>query len=216
MSLPLRTLLLTVLFITLSGCQSMYYGAMEKVGYHKRDIMVDRVEAVQDAQSEAKEQFASALDRYQQLITIEDQDLLDKYNALNDEFEDSKAAAEEVSERIDAVEAVSEALFEEWEEELTLYSNSNLKRQSSQKLATTKKKYAQLMKSMRRAESKMEPVLAALQDQVLYLKHNLNARAINALKGELKTIETDVARLIKEMEHSIAESEAFLAQLTEN
>ncbi|WP_250656244.1 DUF2959 domain-containing protein [Alkalimarinus coralli] len=210
-----RPLLASILLVVLTGCQSMYYGAMEKVGYHKRDIMVDRVEEVSEAQSDAKEQFSSALERYQSLITIKDQDLLDKYNALNDEFEDSKAAAEKVSDRIDAVEDVSEALFDEWEEELKLYTSSSLREQSRRKITTTKKKYGQLMKSMRSAEAKMEPVLNALQDQVLFLKHNLNARAIDSLKGELRTIESDVARLIKEMEKSIAESEEFIAELKE-
>lgn len=208
-----RSLLVGTLMIILTGCQSMYYGAMEKVGYHKRDIMVDRVEEVSEAQTEAKEQFSSALERYQSLITIKDQDLVDQYNELNDEFEESKSAAEKVSDRINAVEDVSEALFDEWEEELALYTNSRLKKQSSQKMAATKKQYTQLMKSMRRAEAKMQPVLGALQDQVLFLKHNLNARAIDSLKGELTTIESDVARLIKEMERSISESEAFIADL---
>ncbi|MCP5208187.1 MAG: DUF2959 domain-containing protein [Hahellaceae bacterium] len=216
MSQFVKTILIGALFVLISGCQSMYYGAMEKVGYHKRDIMVDRVEEVSEAQEDAKEQFASALDRYQQLIKIEDQDLLDKYNALNDEFENSQEAAEKVSKRINAVEEVSEALFAEWEEELALYTNAGLKRQSARKLNATKQKYAQLMKAMRRAEAKMTPVLNALQDQVLFLKHNLNARAIDSLKGELKTIETDVAKLIKEMEKSIAESEAFIAELNVN
>lgn len=208
-----RSLLVGTLMIILTGCQSMYYGAMEKVGYHKRDIMVDRVEEVSEAQTDAKEQFSSALERYQSLITIKDQDLVDQYNELNDEFEESKSAAEKVSDRINAVEDVSEALFDEWEEELALYTNSRLKKQSSQKMAATKKQYTQLMKSMRRAEAKMQPVLGALQDQVLFLKHNLNARAIDSLKGELTTIESDVARLIKEMERSISESEAFIADL---
>tara|TARA_Y100000589_G_scaffold69039_2_gene60851 strand:+ start:49349 stop:49936 length:588 start_codon:yes stop_codon:yes gene_type:complete len=193
----------------------MYYDAMEQVGYHKRDILVDRVEDVQDAQQDAKQQFSSALEQYQQLIKIEDQDLLDKYNALNDEFEDSQAAAEQVSERINAVESVSQALFEEWQEELSLYSNANLKQQSAARLSSTRKKYNTLIQSMRRAEARMQPVLAALQDQVLYLKHNLNARAIDGLKGELRTIETNVARLIRDMEASIAQSEAFIAELNQ-
>ncbi|RLT93023.1 DUF2959 domain-containing protein [Ketobacter sp.] len=213
---PIRLFILSLIAVLLSACQSMYYDAMEQVGYHKRDILVDRVEDVQDAQKDAKEQFASALEQYQQLIKIEDQDLLDKYNALNDEYEGSKKAAEAVSERINAVQSVSEALFEEWEEELSLYTNSNLRKQSAQKLAATKKKYNVLIKSMRQAESRMQPVLGALQDQVLYLKHNLNARAIDGLKGELRSIETNVARLIKDMEASIAQSEAFIAELNQD
>ncbi|MAR90666.1 MAG: DNA repair protein [Pseudomonadales bacterium] len=212
----MRILLLALLAGTLCACESMYYNAMEKVGVHKRDIMVDRVEEAQDAQQDAKEQFASALEQYQALLGVQDQELQETYDSLNDEYEDSKAAAQAVSDRIDAVASVSEALFEEWEEELSLYSNQSLKQQSARQLNATRKQYSALIQSMRQAESRMQPVLAALQDQVLYLKHNLNARAIDGLKGELRSIESNVARLIKDMEASIAQSQEFIATLNKN
>ncbi|UTF59138.1 DUF2959 domain-containing protein [Gilvimarinus sp. DA14] len=203
----------SILVVTLAGCQSVYYGAMEKAGVHKRDIMIDRVESAQESQTDAKEQFESALEQYQSIVTIEDQDLVERYEKLNDEYEDSKAAAEEVSERINSVEDVSEALFDEWEDEIDLYSNANLKRQSEAKLRQTKKQYEKLINAMRSAEARMDPVLQVFQDQVLFLKHNLNARAIDSLQGELGNVNTEVAGLIREMEKSIAESEAFISSL---
>ncbi|WP_397387107.1 DUF2959 domain-containing protein [Pseudomonas profundi] len=208
-----RWFLVVFLVAALAGCQSAYYGAMEKVGVHKRDIMVDRVESVQEAQTDAKEQFESALAQFRSIVQIKDQDLAARYDRLNDEYEDSKAAAQSVTDRIDAVEDVSEALFDEWEEEIELYSNANLKRQSAAKLSQTRRQYQGLIRAMRSAEARMAPVLQAFQDQVLFLKHNLNARAIDSLQGELGTIETDVAQLIREMEKSIAESEAFISSL---
>jgi hypothetical protein len=48
---------------------------------------------------------------------------------------------------------------------------------------------------------------------VLYLKHNLNARAIASLSGTLGEIETDVETLIRDIDASIAESDRFLASL---
>jgi len=200
-------------FLLLSGCQSAYYGAMEKVGKHKRDIMVDRVSEAKDSQQDAKEEFSSALEQFQALVGTEDSDLQDQYDDLSAAFEDSEEAAEDVRERIEDVEDVSEALFEEWEEELQLYTNEQYRRDSASQLKATKRKYTQLIGSMRAAEQRMDPVLNALRDQVLFLKHNLNARAIDGLKGELKTVETNVARLIENMEKSIAESEAFIEQL---
>lgn len=208
-----RWFLFALLVVALAGCQSAYYGAMEKVGVHKRDIMVNRVESVQEAQTDAKEQFESALAQFRSIIQIKDQDLAARYDRLNDEYEDSKAAAQSVTKRIDAVEDVSEALFDEWEEEIEMYSNANLKLQSATKLSQTRRQYQGLIQAMRSAEARMEPVLQAFQDQVLFLKHNLNARAIDSLRGELGTIETDVAQLIREMEKSIAESEAFIRSL---
>ena len=101
----------------------------------------------------------------------------------------------------------------EWSEELEKYQNASLKRDSAAKLRDTQRRYASLMKAMRKAESKMSPVLSALQDNVLYLKHNLNASAIGALQGELSTIESNVSQLIQQMNSAIAESDAFIASM---
>jgi hypothetical protein len=194
----------------LSGCATAYYGTMEKFGIHKREILVDRVGEARDAQEEAKQQFSSALERFTVELGFEGGDLQDKYDALNKEFERSEARAEEVRDRIDAVEDVAAALFEEWENELDLYTNAELRRASQRQLTDTKRQYAQLIDAMKRAERKIAPVLDAFRNQVLYLKHNLNARAIASLKGELASVETDVAALIRDMERSIAEADRFI------
>jgi prophage DNA circulation protein len=217
LALPsLRLLCLSLLLLTMTGCQSIYYGAMEKVGIHKRDILVDRVEEAKESQQEAKEQFKSALEKYQHVLNLEKTDLQEKYERINSEFEASQKAAEDVTDKINAIEEVADALFEEWNEELALYNNADLKRQSKAKLDATKKRYSQLMSSMRNAEKKMQPVVSALRDQTLFLKHNLNAQAISSLRGELATIQNSVNRLIRDMEKSIQESEAFIAQLQQS
>ena len=63
---------------------------------------------------------------------------------------------------------------------------------------------------MKHAESKIKPVLSAFRDQVLYLKHNLNARAIASLRSELVSVETDVAALIRDMETAINKADGFI------
>ena len=70
-----------------------------------------------------------------------------------------------------------------------------------------------MIKAMRQAEKSVSPVLAALRDQVLYLKHNLNAKAIGALQGEVRDVEQDVASLLQSMERSMQESKRFIAEL---
>ncbi|MGF1708094.1 DUF2959 domain-containing protein [Enterovibrio baiacu] len=207
--------LLTTLFLifALSGCQSAYYATMEKVGVHKRDIMADRVEAASEAQQEASEQFTSALEALTALTNFDGGELEAMYNTINDQYEESEATVENVKERIDAVEDVSDALFDEWQEELSLYSSANLRRESERKLKNTERSYTQMLAAMRKAESKMEPVLDTLRDNSLYLKHNLNAAAIGALKGEFAGLEDDINLAIKDMQAAISESERFLATL---
>jgi uncharacterized protein YoxC len=204
---------LFVLLLALAGCESAYYGAWEKVGVHKRDILVDRVADASEAQEEAKEEFQSALEKFSSVVNVAPTELKSTYDSLNDAFEDAQDRAETVTDRIDAVESVSEALFEEWDEEIDQISNSRLRSSSQSQFNQSKKQYEELIRAMRRAESKMAPVLTAFQDQVLFLKHNLNAQAVASLKGELAMIETDVAALIRDMEASIARSQAFIEDM---
>ena len=198
------------LALALAGCSSMYYSAMEKIGIEKRDILVDRVEDARDSQTEAQETFRSSLERFQSVVDTPDTALQEKYDVIRSAYEDSEEAADQVRDRIDAVEDVSEALFEEWEDELELYESASLRASSARQLKETRSQYATLISRMHQAEDKMTPVLEAFQDQVLFLKHNLNAQAIGALENELGSIRQDVDRLIRDMEASIAESEAFI------
>lgn len=201
------------LMLMLSGCQSAYYSAMEKVGVHKRDILIDRVEETKDSQQESQEEFQSALERLTTLINFDGGELQDTYNQLNDDYESSLAAANEVSSNINKVEDVADALFDEWSDELEQYKSASLKRQSSKKLAATQRQFSQLLRSMRSAESKMEPVLSSLQDNVLYLKHNLNAQAVAAIKGEFTNLKRDIQLLMNDMNKSIEDSNKFIEQM---
>jgi GH15 family glucan-1,4-alpha-glucosidase len=196
--------------LVLTGCSTVYYNTMEKLGFEKRDILVDRVENARDAQADAQETFRSSLERFQSVVAIPDTELKAKYEEVRDAYEDSEDAAEKVRDRIDSVENVAAALFAEWEDELDLYESASLRRSSEQQLQETRNQYEQLINRMHQAESRMEPVLQAFEDQVLYLKHNLNAQAIGALETELGKIRSDVDSLIRNMEASIAESEAFI------
>ncbi len=204
---------LFVITLALSGCQSAYYSAMESVGFHKRDILVDRVEETKESQQESQEEFQSALDRLTTLINFEGGELQDAYNQLNDDYESSLAAANDVTNNINKVEDVAEALFEEWADELEEYKSASLKRQSSKKLNETRRQFDQLLRSMRNAESKMEPVLSSLRDNVLYLKHNLNAQAVTAIKGEFTTLKRDIKVLMDDMNKSIEDSNRFIEQM---
>ncbi len=205
-----RSLVIAALGLTLAACQSAYYGTMERFGVHKRDILVDRVEDAQEAQEEGQEQFESALEQFRSVRDFDGGELQEVYNRLNAEFEASEAAAERIRDRIGSVETVAEDLFDEWSDELALYTSESLRRDSEAQLRITRQRYEQLMTAMHRVESSLDPVLDTLRDNVLYLRHNLNSRAIASLQGELDTISTDVDRLIADMQSAISESREFI------
>jgi len=205
--------LLLAVVCSIAGCETAYYGAMEKVGVYKRDILVDRVEEAVDAQEDAKEEFASALEQFASVVEVKPSKLKSTYEDLADAFEDAEDEAQTVTDRVDAVENVSGDLFDEWRDEIEMIGNPKLKRASAKQLKTSERKYTELIRGMRRAEARMTPVLNTFRDHVLFLKHNLNAQAIASLKSEMTSIEADVAGLIREMEASIARSQAFIEDM---
>jgi Skp family chaperone for outer membrane proteins len=209
----MKKLILVTLVVLLSGCQSAYYAAWEKVGVEKRDILVDRVEDAKESQEDAQLQFSSALDEFSQLINFNGGELQGIYEQIKDQLEASEDSAASVTARIDKVESVAEALFDEWQQELQKYTNATLKRDSQRKLKDTQRRYQSLLNAMRKAESKMDPVLSALSDNVLYLKHNLNASAIGALHGEFNGVKKEINRLVSEMNKAIAESNSFISSM---
>lgn len=200
----------------LGGCASTYYNAWEKAGVHKRDILVSRVENTRDSQQDAQEEFKDALEQFGSVVALQNTDLKNAYDRLNAEYEDSEAAAQEVTDRINSVEAVAEALFKEWGQEIEQYTNADFKRSSSNQLRETRSRYQGMLATMRRSEQSMQPVLSTFRDNVLFLKHNLNAQAIGSLKGEFASLQEDIAVLIREMNRSIAESDQFIAELRSN
>lgn len=207
---------LAVLAALCLSCQTAYYGAMEKFGYEKRDILVSRVDSARDAQEQAREQFEDAL---QQFIAVTNfsggGELQEQYASLKGEFEESEERANAVRKRIDDVERVAADLFAEWNAELDEYANPEMRRASKRQLDATRARCQKLIAVMQRAEKKLDPVLAAFRDRVLFLKHNLNARAVASLQKNLVTIETDVSALVADMERSIAEADSFIQAMKE-
>lgn len=197
----------------LAGCSTVYYETMEKVGVHKREIMADRVKGARDSQQQVKTEFANALEQFRSVVEVKGGDLEAKYKKLSTALEKSEKRADEVHERIDAVESVSDALFKEWKAELKQYSSDDLRRASEKQLKEAQTRYKSMLSAMKKAESRLEPVLEPLRDQVLFLKHNLNAQAIGGLTSEVTSIESKVDDLVRDMESAIREADAFIATL---
>jgi len=196
-----------------SGCQSIYYGTMEKLGYEKRDLLVGDVKDARGAQDEARKQFVSALEEFTSVLGSPGGDLEAKYKKLDGVLRRSEAKAEAVHSRVREVERVATALFREWKAELGQYSSATLRQSSETQLRATERRYDDLMLAMKKAESRIEPVLKVLRDQVLFLKHNLNAQAIASIKNEIVRVESDVSALVREMEAAIAEADRFIAAM---
>ncbi|MEL7488434.1 MAG: DUF2959 domain-containing protein [Pseudomonadota bacterium] len=206
-------LILAATVVALSGCATAYYSTLEQFGFEKRDILVDRVKDARGEQADAQETFASALEEFRTLVSVDGGELERQYDRMSASYKRSQKQAEDVRARIKAVNDVGDRLFKEWEKELALYESADLRRRSAEQLSATQADYIKLLSAMNRAAAKMDPVLELYEDQVLFLKHNLNARAISSLETETLQIETRVEALIADMNAAIAEADAFIESM---
>jgi hypothetical protein len=206
-------LLLASLVLTLAACNTVYYAAWEKLGFEKRDLLKSAVKAARGEQKEAGEEFQDALTQLQKLTGYHGGNLESAYNRFKGEYEDCEAQATAVREEIREVDTVARDLFREWEREIRQYESASLAADSRRKLADTRSRFEQLSSSLHAAEATMEPVLRQFRDQVLYLKHNLNAAAVGSLRGKADNIQGDIQRLLAQMNRSIAEADRFIQTL---
>lgn len=202
-----------VFAVLMAGCSSAYYSTMEKFGVHKRDLLKKRVIAARDEQKEAGQQFKDALTRLKELYGFQGGELEKVYDGLKRDFDKSSARAEAVRKRVREVETFASDLFDEWEKELKQLSSESLRSRDREQLRETRRRYETLHEALKRAENSMEPVLTQFRDQVLFLKHNLNAQALSSLQKEALNIQDDISKLLAEMNQSIRQADNFIRAL---
>jgi Protein of unknown function (DUF2959) len=204
---------LLLIIVAASGCRQVYYSAWEKVGVYKRDLLKKRVAAARDEEKAAAEQFKDALTRIKEMYGFQGGDLEKTYNTLKKEYDRSAERADAVHKRVKDVETVAEDLFSEWDKEIKQISSAQLREDDNRKLRETRRRYDDLHDALKSAEKSMDPVLSRFNDQVMYLKHNLNAAAIASLKGETTNIQAEISRLIDDMNRAIAQADTFIKTL---
>jgi type IV pilus assembly protein PilF len=177
--------------------------------------LVQVIESVRDVQETAKEQFKSVLEKLSAVVYFDGGELRQKYDQLSMELEHTEFKAAAIRDRIYLVENVAKALFGKWKNELNKHSNEKMRQASRRKLAKTQLQYEKFIATMKRAKQKIEPVLTLFREQVMFLKHNLNAQAIASIQGEFTLVESNVASLIKKMEESIQEADTFIRSMTQ-
>jgi hypothetical protein len=202
-----------VMAVSVAGCTSTYYKTMKTFGKEKRDILVSRVKDSKKDQQQAKEQIKTTMESFQELTGFQGGQLEKNYKKLNGEYEKAADSAQKLHNRIDSIDQVSSDLFKEWQKEIDGMENKKLKAQSAGMLRQSRLSEAGYIKSMRQTEARMTPVITAFRDQVTFLKHNLNARAIGSLKGTSAKMSTDVDVLMISLDSSMAQADSLIASL---
>lgn len=216
--LRMRSSFLAAIFLGLFAlaevsCRSGIYAAYETLGVYKRDLLKKRVVAARNEEKNAQQEFKDALTRLKEITAFEGGELERRYRRLQSDYDDANRRVQAVHKRVAEVQTVARDLFSEWEKENQEIGTESLRSASRRQLVDTRHRYDEMLAALRRAEASMDPVLQKLRDYVLALKHSLNAQAVAALKGEAVQIQSEIGRLLEEMNASIARADEFIKQL---
>lgn len=217
----LKTIFFILISTVLFSCQSSInkavnetkYSVYEFFGVEKRDLFKKKIKNTKDDQGAAAESFQSALDKLKAIYKFDGGNLEKQYRSLDGSYNTAKEKVATVHASVVEVETVAKDLFKEWEGEIKQMQSDDLKTRSRKTLAETQGKYQEFHVSLKKSEAKMDPVLAKLKDHVLFLKHNLNAKAIAGLKTESGKIQGDIESLMKDMNNSISQADEFIKSM---
>jgi predicted nucleic acid-binding Zn-ribbon protein len=191
----------------------MYYSVWETLGREKRDLLKSNVESARDEQKEVQEKFSDALANIKRTYNVRGDKLESVYRQMKTDYEDARDRSDDLSKRIKRIERLGKDLFDEWSREVEKISNQAYRRSSQEKLRATKQRFSGLVASLHAAEKRIAPVLKKLEDQVLFVKHNLNAASMGVFKAEADAIEKDINGLQMEITKSVMASESFVKSL---
>jgi len=197
----------------LAGCQtvqSAYDSTKEMLGIDKRDIMIGEVRDARHSLEEVRQQFQSAMEKFNTVLTSKEGKLDKKYRTLKSENEKTERKAGEIQKSIDSVTRVAESLFAEWEAELNQYHSENLRSGSELRMHEAKDQFNKFINAMTLANEKAGPVLAAFSDLVLFSRHNLNTETAESLSIEMEAAAEKVASFYQDADGAMGEADALI------
>lgn len=197
----------------LCSCTTVYYKSWELLGREKRDLLSSNIESLKGDQEDAKEEFSDVLERMRLEYVGEKQSLAETYSDLKSDYDDIKDEVDDVTSRLNRVDALAKALFKEWLVEANEFDSTEYRRKSLAKRGQTMRSFNKYMKSTRKIEAGMNQSLKALQDEVIFLKHNLNSQIVSQFNVKLANIEKDMEKIIVKIEKSIQGTDSYIKEI---
>lgn len=205
-----------VLILSSTGCNnSLGYDIQEAMGTPKRQVLLSRVQDTRDSMKETKKVFASAMLQFGSVYKESGSKLENKYVILKKEYDACNSKASSLRSQIANVKSIGQVLFQEWQKELDQFTNEQMRKLSEVKMQQTREKYVAMTDSMDRVSARMSPVMSSMSDQLLNIKHSLNALIVVSLEEELIQLRGQMDNLMAEIDASIENCNSFIGSMAE-
>jgi uncharacterized protein YhaN len=188
-------------------------GFAQDEGVKQVEQLIKKANAAVESINGAKLQLQKTMEAYNAVLAPDVKDRRDAYKKLQKEMATSEKKRAEVSMRNSEMNAEADKLFKSWEGSTAAIQNPELRQRSGQRLARTKERYGEIRATGQSASSLYMPFMKALQDQVTYLGHDLNAGAVASLKPEADKLNAQATELYAAIDKTTAAATNNIGQL---
>ena len=201
----LAALAVASLLATVPACQST---EGKEFAVDQREALVARVMASRDALVEAGLQYISLREVLSSVVDF-DGDVDATYDRLRIELTRCEDAVEDVHNRIGDVRHAAERLRDEWDETLGGATDPRLHDRAAEVRDRTWAAYTPVIEAMEEVERMMDLVLTSYRNQVMELKHDSTAEAVELIRENMPLLSEEISEVGKDILAAAKKAEAF-------
>jgi chromosome segregation ATPase len=153
---------------------------------------------------ETKVQLMKTIDVYNALMADNAKDRKKLYKNLQNEMNNTEKRRAKIDEEAAQMKTEADTLFTQWAESAAAIEKLDLRKRSEERLEATKASYAEIQSVGQKAADLYPPFMKALQDQIAYLGHDLNAEAVASLAPEAAKLNEEAEALTRSLDDTIS------------
>lgn len=165
------------------------------------DKLVTWVERVHVESELAKEKSQTAISSLEGIASGDfDGGAAVSYRRFVEAISQSERQAERLRQTVEPMQSAAESLFQKWQDNLSSFTNENMRTRSETRLRVTRDRYEAIMTAVQPALAVYDNLHKNLRDHALFLGNDLNPEAINVIQEDVRV----AGQLATELDQSLA------------
>lgn len=172
-------------------------------GHKKTDKLIYRAQQTTSSIRAANLQVKKTLESYNYIVEGKAQDPRAEYKKLVKDINKSLKARDDVRAKADSMQKAADSFFVDWEESMAGFNSDEMRAKSQGRMDDTKANYEKIFEAGNKAGDEFDGFIAALDDQVRFLGHDLNPSAIAELTDEAAVLNGKADDFFKAIDETI-------------
>jgi Protein of unknown function (DUF2959) len=169
-------------------CSSCMFGSAPRGPDQVKALMVTIEDVARESETSQKETVAAVQALQKFAAANFGNDALAAYAELKQAVEHSEQREEALRRSLEPMKAAADTLFQSWTTDLDAFGSPELRQRSKERLENNRARFQAILKTAGSALASYTDINRRLRDHVLFFDHDLNAEALAAVQGEVRSM----------------------------